>query len=261
MNDRLVAIEDRLFRADENLDVLKGLLRAYYASDAFRLFGDFDPDEDRGIRMNGAFRPPEIRVFTLIGDILHEFRSSLDWLTWQLVEENGAGQPDDSTKWPVLHVAPTAPEKGPNRGINPPPHVRGGVSEEAIAIIDEAQPYKWGENYASHPLYMLHWLNIRDKHRHIVIRGIDISNVVVYGDDPIPPFTWTAEVIKSDEDGAQVRFVPNDPEVDVQIPATLQVMLFEETGGANTPLLQTLTQIRDAVWATFLHVERECFPP
>lgn len=37
-------------------------------------------------------------------------------------------------------------------------------------------------------------------------------------------------------------------------------MLHEEAGGPHSPLLETLTEIRMAVWTTFLDVERECFP-
>jgi hypothetical protein len=262
LNHRLTAIEDRLFRANENFDELKRLIRDHFASDVFNLTGEYDPDEDRGLRLlDRAVIPPPIRVFTLVGDILHEYRSALDWLAWQLVEEHGAGEPGDNTKWPVLHVRPTAYKKGPNRGKHPPPHIEGGVSPTALAIIDDAQPYQWQEAFAAHPLYILHWLNIRDKHRHIAIRGVNLVDTLVYGDDPIPKFTWTAQLIESTEDGAKVRLVPDDPEVDVYTETTLHVMLHEEAGGPHSPLLQTLTQIQEAVWTTFRQVERECFPP
>lgn len=170
MNHRLSAIEDRLFRADENLDELKTLLREHFASDAFRISGEFDPNDNRGIRTVGVVVTPPIRVFTLIGDILHEYRSALDWLAWQLVQEHGAGEPGENTRWPILPVRPTPRKKGPNRGEHPPPHVAGGVSDAALAIIDDAQPYQWDDAYAAHPLYILNWLNNRDKHRHIAIR-------------------------------------------------------------------------------------------
>jgi hypothetical protein len=260
MNYRLTAIEDRLIRADENLEELKRIIREHFASGAFNLTGEFDPNGERGIRLSGFVLPPPLRVFTIVGDILHELRSSLDWLVWQLVEENGAGEPGDNTGWPVLSVRPTAYKKGPTRGKHPPPYIEGGVSDVALAVIDDAQPYQWEEAYAAHPLYVLHWLNIRDKHRHIAIRGASIRETKVYGDDPLPKFTWTAQLIETTEDGALIRLVPDDPKVDVHTEAEIQVMLHEDPGGPHSPLLQTLTQIREAVWTAFLQLERE-FPP
>lgn len=261
MNHRLTAIEDRLFRANENLDELKGVIREHFATSPFRLTGEFDPNEDRGIHLiDRVVFPPPIRVFTLVGDILHEYRSALDWLAWQLVEQHGVGNANQNTKWPVLHVPPAAPQKGPNRGNHPLPHIAGGVSDDALAIIDDAQPYQWKSAYAAHPLYILHWLNIRDKHRHIAIRCVDVRDAKIYGDSPLPKFTWKAELIESTEDGAKVRLVPDDPEVTVFTEAMVQVMLHEEAGGPHSPLLETLTQIRLSVWNTFMTLEGLCFP-
>jgi hypothetical protein len=260
VNDRLVAIEDRLFRADENLNAVKEQLKTYYASDAYHLRGEFNPETD-AIHVVGGVIPPPIRVFSLVGDILHELRSALDHLAWQLVRENG-GNPGDSTAWPIISAAPLPYKKGPNRGQLPLPNVEGGVSDTAREIMGEAQPYQWDVGYEAHPFYILNWLNIRDKHRHIAIRGVDVSNLVTaVGIRPLEPVAWTARTVKSDEYGAEVEFVPDDPEVDVTITGTLQVRLHEDSGRFNRPLFETLSQLREAVWTTFLEVERDCFQP
>lgn len=260
MNDRLVAIVDRLVRSDENLNAVKEHLKTYHASDAYHLRGEFNPEDD-AIHVVGAVIPPPIRVFTLVGDILHELRSTLDHLAWQLVRENG-GTPGDSTAWPVMSVAPLPYKRGPSRGQLPLPNVEGGVSDAARAIMGEAQPYHWDGALEAHPLYILSWLNIRDKHRHIAIRGVDVSNLVTaVGIRPLEPVAWTARTVRSNEYGAEVEFVPDDLEADVTITGTLQVRLHEDSGRFNRPLFETLTQLREAVWTTFLQVERECFPP
>lgn len=259
MNDRIVAIDDRLAHADENLERIKETLRTYYASDAYRISGEFDPNEGRGARATGAIIPPPLRLFTLTGDVLHEWRSSLDQLMWQLVCANG-GQPGDETVMPLIPVAPLPIKRGPNRGTLPWPNVQGGLSDEARQILAGAQPYVFGADFALHPLYQLHELNIIDKHRHVAIKRAGLFNLVIAGDDPLPWFTWTARTITSSEYGAEVQLLPDEADVDVDARATLQVMLHEPDAGVQQPLLKTLEVIRLSVWTLFLDIERDCFP-
>jgi len=257
---RLTAIHDRLLRADENIEEIRGALRVFHGSDAYNLRAELDLDDDQGLHLLGALIPPPLRVFTLVGDILHELRSALDHLAWQMVRENG-GEPDDSTYFPILPVPRDAPQKGPNRGKHPLPNVQGGVSDAARAVLEEAQPYKWGDDYAKHPFWVLNWLNIRDKHRHIAIRGVDMTNIVVgVGLRPLGAFTMTVRTLGASEHGAECEFVPDDSEVDVKVTGTLQVSFHEIAGGPKRPLFETITQMRDAVWEVFRDAEARCFP-
>lgn len=140
MADELRFVRDRLQRAQENLDDLKRLLATYFASDFYRLTVECEP----GAGGAGTFRitenevrGPEPRAMTLVGDIVHELRSSLDHLAWQLVKQNG-GKPDHLTDFPILTVSPT-----PNRhGRVKHPVPRGAVMEEAATLIAESQPYR-----------------------------------------------------------------------------------------------------------------------
>src|SRR5579875_2816148 len=139
-------IRDRLGRANEHIESIKTMLRAYYGSNPYEIAGEFDPDAQT-ISYNfgrGAI-PPPITIATTAGEVLHNLRSSLDHLAWMLVEENG-GSPDEDTCFPILKVPPT-PNK---RGVSPPPYVKGGVSATAGALIDAAQPYKLRDAYAGH---------------------------------------------------------------------------------------------------------------
>jgi hypothetical protein len=254
MNDRLVAINDRLARADENIEVLKGYLRTYHASNAYRLVGKHKPGTDGGITIKGRIAPPDVRVFTLAGDIIHELRSTLDHLAWQFVRGNG-GTPTDNTSYPILSVPPTANKKG----VHPPPNVIGGVSSGALTIIEKSQPYKWGANFAVHPLFVLHWLSVRDKHRHIPIRGAAVKGLRFLGDPGNRTFSWTATTVTSDEHGAEISFVPDDSTVHVEGQATLNVVVQDSGVGLNSPLLKTLTDIRMAVWTVVDESARTCF--
>jgi len=47
----------------------------------------------------------------------------------------------------------------------------GGIAPVARTIVEGLQPYRRGQNFASHPLWVLHELSRIDKHRlpHVVL--------------------------------------------------------------------------------------------
>jgi len=260
---RLVAIADRLQRAHENIEEIKQYLVAYYASDVYQLAGIYDPRgiEGQQLYFAGAIVPPPVRFFTLVGDVLHELRSVLDQLAWQLVCEIG-NTPSEDTRWPLLRVSPSSPQRGPDRGLLPPPYVAGGVGERALEIISSSQPYRYLEldmDPAMHPLYVLDRLNIVDKHRHIAIRQAHFVNTHIAGVEPIPRFDWDARTVSSDEHGAVVALIPTDPTVDAAGKTTLQVFLHEIPEGVNREVLLTLREAFNEVSQIFVQCSEECF--
>jgi hypothetical protein len=169
MLEQLADIFDRLRRAEEHFESIKSELLAYYNSDPCALSGTYKPDANGlagGGEWSAKLDPLGVRLNTLIGEFLHDLRSSLDHLVWQLVLHNGA-QPTEETKFPILKVGPTSDKKGQQ----PPPHIAGGVSPEALALIELAQPYQLGTAYADNVLWVLHQLWNIDKHRHVIARG------------------------------------------------------------------------------------------
>jgi len=81
VTDRLFAIRDRLDRADEQLEVVKELARGYFNSDRCRYSGEYNPKTNettivRNIEM------PDVRLATLVGEVVHDLRSSLDHLAY-----------------------------------------------------------------------------------------------------------------------------------------------------------------------------------
>jgi hypothetical protein len=249
----LVLIRDRLGRANEHIEAIKTMLRAYYGSDPYNISGEFDPDAQQ-IHFNfhgGAVAPP-IAISTRAGEALHNLRSSLDHLAWMLVEQD-EGTPDENTSFPILRVAPTANKKG----VSPPPHVSGGVSDVAAALMDRAQPYQLGEDYAAHPLWILRELSNLDKHRHITIRGARFTGGMITGQPP--RFTFQVRTGAVSEWGAEVKYVPDDPSVDVDCRTTLQVMVHEINPAIDMPLLDALGDAREVVEAVIREAEETCF--
>ncbi len=119
-----------------------------------------------------AEEPPE-DLGPVVGDCLHNLRSALDHLAWQLVLANGK-KPGGKTEFPVWNTPEdfAAKSKDQVRGMDP------GV----VAVIEESQPY-----YVSRKsIGTTHQLNRIDKHRHfhLVVTSVESSMLMGWPDDP-----------------------------------------------------------------------------
>lgn len=105
-----------------------------------------------------------LRFSVLTGEIIHHLRSSLDLLVFQLIRESTGADPQKLTdiEFPVLTEDPSL------KGIKEYEAKLGrkikGVSATAEARIKTLQPYHCS-NLLDSPLYVIHKLNVIDKHR------------------------------------------------------------------------------------------------
>jgi hypothetical protein len=252
--NRLAAVWDRISRAEEHLDAIKAALIAYYESPIRDYVGEFDPDDKAGaFRTRVHMFQVDMRISTLVGEFLHDLRSTLDHLAWQLVERNGGKPIDNATNFPILARPPTTKR----HGVKALPNIRGGISAEARAIIDDAQPYKFGAEYARHPLWILHELWNIDKHRHVAIKGVRADGFVI--PPGTPAFGFRGEIASFDEHGTKIVLVPDDVSVNVDASTTLRVMLHEPRQGIEGELYDTLKWIRTSVFTTARDAEDCCF--
>jgi hypothetical protein len=92
----------------------------------------------------------------IIGDVLNNLRSALDYLIWKLAN----GSDNDVLYFPIaedpVHVK-TKLKKLEKR-----------VSNDGLKLLCAAEPYKGGKG---HGLWQLHQLNRREKHRLLVAAG------------------------------------------------------------------------------------------
>ena len=112
----------------------------------------------------GPVVPPPLRFSVLAGEVLFHLRSSLDHLVWQLIIANGKDPAELQPKpeFPVYWRRKAYESRG-KRKIE-------GVSDKAAALIEQFQPYPRNGDIpdfkpVTHPLYIIHTLNITDKHR------------------------------------------------------------------------------------------------
>jgi hypothetical protein len=96
--------------------------------------------------------PPQISA--IAGDVIHNLRSVLDHMVWQLVLANNGTPTPGVTGFPVSN----SPQEHTSRKF------RGkieGVGPDVIDAIDTLKPYYGGDE----AVWRLHGLNNRDKHR------------------------------------------------------------------------------------------------
>lgn len=248
----LAAIRDRVECAEEHLDAIKQGLIAYYESEPGSVSGKFDPDAPEG-KWQIKVEPMPPRLNTLIGEFLHDLRSTLNHLARQLVLEH-RGETVGQTEFPILTRLPTAKKDGKEAL----PNIRGGgASPTARRLIDLFQPYKWGARWKDHPILVLEKLWNIDKHRDILARG---GYVQARFRKVEAPFTYTSRFHSADEYEARLTLVPDDPSMDVDAEATLKVTLSEPELSQDLQLLGVLEQILKTVKELVGAALDTCFP-
>ncbi len=89
----------------------------------------------------------------MLGDALHNLRSTLDHLAYALVTIAG-GKPDRGTSFPISSTAEAYRDSWPRKVP--------GLRQPCYKVLDRIQAYKDG---VGHRLWQLHQLEIVDKHR------------------------------------------------------------------------------------------------
>lgn len=153
-------------RAEEHLKALDRDILAFQRDNPCRV--RHYEDLDKALYIVRSYLPIVPQRFGLIaGDAIHNLRSALDHLVWQLALTKPE-RPFDRTEFPI--VAKDTPE---NRAYFK--RVTQSVPDEALPIIKELQPYQRGARYKDDPLWQLDKLWNIDKHRVIPVHGIRMN--------------------------------------------------------------------------------------
>lgn len=188
----------KLMRGEEHIDALNIAIKEFMESKPYALTKEFDAASGwNTIRLKVVTKPPA-RFGTILGDVVHNVRCTLDHLIWQLVLSNGE-RPTKSNQFPIISD-PTKYWKNIRNG-----RLRG-VSETHRAIIDSVQPFQRVSDYHD-PLTLLSWLDNVDKH-HVVLPAFALVRPPTVGLLDVPQATQfeleTLTVGKTMEDGTQV---------------------------------------------------------
>jgi hypothetical protein len=261
-NPRIVGIKAKIERAKEHVDNLKAEVNAFLESEAYAVVvEDEQQTGDRVFRVRIKTDIP-IRLAVIAGDVVHNLRATLDYLSWQLVEANG-GIPDQRTEFP-FGVDQADFTTRCQRKVR-------GVSAEAMSLIQALKPYGAGNQNS---LYFLHRLDIRDKHRLLIMVG-GIRDRIIHGpealeivevrrgglDGPIVPLGFTPEWVAFHyaaahsgfplKDGAEIHRIEsrfrNRPKVDMDPTFTFNVAFGESGIFEGEPLVESLQKLADMI--------------
>jgi hypothetical protein len=168
-------IRVKLDRAKEHLDAFNTDLDRFVKEKPYPLHVVTESDTSKKVSDVEWTRGPPARWSAIVGDCVHNLRSVLDHIVWDL--SGGTGHAPKHSEFPVFDDSIKYFERT-KKGTGPPARGSGlwkidGVSNPyAIAAIRRLQPFQRPDP-ARHPLWIIHELDRLDKHRALhVIWGI-----------------------------------------------------------------------------------------
>lgn len=157
----------KIDRAGEHLDALTSEIAAFVDTQTDSLIGEANSSRTQyRFVLRFSNEPPMQRWALLVGDVIHNLRSALDHLAWQLGVLRGV-EPHARTEFPIFK------ERGRFRKVDNngrPSRASGWDKISSLkpihrAIIEAQQPYHAGEQAKHQSLWVLQELNNVDKHR------------------------------------------------------------------------------------------------
>src|SRR5574341_846522 len=214
MTPSLEGPEAKLSRALEHLDTLSEEVAVFLGSKPYRAVYKFDIDKRDHVWRLQVHHSAPMRLGILAGDVIHNLRSSLDHLAWQLALKTTC-TPYRRTGFPIYR------EPGPGRQCFDPDGLAQikDLPGEAKEIIESVQPYD--HHLAWHfDLWVLHQLSNLDKHRLVL--------------NPIPQFSGATigvgeHSLRADEVVIADRPVNNNGDELLRIGNTIPVDFEEQT--------------------------------
>lgn len=232
-------------------DEIESLLNDYYAPGV-----EIDPKTDeRVVRAYVIKDPPPFAEWSIrVGEIVHNLRSALDHLAYQLARHGAGGHTlfliaDSPDKWrQALHLKRKVTRQNARKL-----RWMHGMATGAVAAIERLQPYHGGDRVG---LRLLRDLSNWDKHRLLQTAAFvsRVSSIDIHHDLPgygIPPARIKLGRLY---DGAEVMrfYLPPHPDGErakVNVEAEIQTNVVFEKGTAaeNRPVAQTLLTIAEFI--------------
>jgi len=143
----------------EHLNSLDADLAGAVGGQAYAIGGHYKPESAEIDLYALGVEFPVLEWGVRIGDCLHNLRSALDHITWQLALDHLGREPTDDEAREIqfpLEVKCASFQSA---------KVRRHISAAHIPMLDQFQPYHAGNDAARHRLAILHRLSNIDKHR------------------------------------------------------------------------------------------------
>jgi len=263
----LKSVREKIRRAQTHLDAINAALKLTLSSEPESecVTIDVEGEGQHAISKFRKINPIDPSLPLMIGDCIHNLRSALDHLAFQLALLNGSSSSAaEKTIFPICLVksGPNGFDKRVDRALRP------FITSTALAEIEKCQPYKAYSVPNQADIWILHKLDIIDKHRLLLIARDQFAATQFWftvegksGHVVIPDPKW-----KPMEDGAEIiRFrtiggLPRKVEMNMKIEATRTVQLIN-TGLIcdGMPVATVLTQVGGIVKAIVRDFGRSFF--
>jgi hypothetical protein len=205
MSNHLPSHRAKLGRAQAHLNLPHHMEKSLLDGDNYTVSTERDSKTGKIIVYGEPSREAPIPEWgVVIDDIVHNLRSALDHLVWQLtLAEGHVPPPTVSGKWrritfPIFVTDPRRKDSSGNAipwRVEPPDSL-WGINPSLGAEFEDLQPFKRKEdstliqvgmgNPAYSPLAILHDLWNIDKHRHINLAVFNVGFKEPFGPPPIP---------------------------------------------------------------------------
>ena len=241
--DRRAHIETKIERAEKHIRDLENAIKSFIKTNPYAVLGQQDAETGMYVYKLKIVRHPPLGWSAILGDAIHNLRSALDILVWQLILAEG-NKPSRKNAFPVSS-SPKGFESHLKEKVK-------GVSPQALELFKAAEPYKGGKHEG---LWILNELDIRDKHRLLVpvftqAGGVSINEMF---DDLLGTDAFTRGGIvfinPADKgpmkDGDIVFSAPEKPDTDPQF--RFHIAFGEGDIIEGQPIQPTLTQFLDLV--------------
>ena len=162
---RLQGIQAKIDWAKQHIGTLEQAIKTFRTSDPYGFKIENDPKSGDKIHIIQIRQQTPANFPLIIGDAIHNLRSALDYLAWQLVLANGQ-QPKSGrggTQFPTLNT----------KGKSGQGDIQG-ISTRAQTLVDAVQPYQGSDD----DLWTLHQLDITDKHKLLIVTAFALNEIM-----------------------------------------------------------------------------------
>jgi hypothetical protein len=255
VDQRLSGAYAKLDRADAHIKCLNDAFQGFLKERPYRVVTEVDEETGECVLRGQVLkRPPVLNWGVQIGECVHNLRSALDLLAWQLALLAGE-EPPDNTAFPIFCDRDKYVDlvKESKRSV-----VRG-LPLRAQERIDGFQPCIRREPPWADPLWIVHRLANDDKHR-----VLHVGQVAAFSVGYTADALFDGPIEAASAATLRHRFFDDDTELE-RLPATVDcadlankmsvafVIAFDKEGPAlGDRLILELERCRDAV--------REVFP-
>jgi hypothetical protein len=205
--DRLSGIRAKIERANHHITELKREFAALTESDNYGV--EIDQEMQAGqkvFRVKIRSKIPH-EFSCIIGDAVHNLRASLDHLIWQLTLAEGKEKPCKQHEFPLAETRAGYKTKLAR--------IIQGIHPDAVELIQETKPYK-RRRRRDNLFWLIHHLDIVDKHRHLVIGAAVPRNLRIASTDNEIGRQWPTRDFDSVSEwnfGDRLRMLKNGKEV------------------------------------------------